>query len=288
MTERVLAVLLLVAPGCITEPDPHTSCGAPRPLSELQAIPHALTPWMTRDRLEIFFTAGTPPDYSSFGIYRATRTSITAAFDPPAVFHDHDADGDVFDPTLSDDENTLWYVKGSGVDGGYVYQVTRDARDGAFGPEQRVFDALGAIIHPTLTGDRLHVFYAQRVASKGFDLFTADRPSTDTDFDPGQPLDGINSVESETSPTIAGDGSTLYFSSVSFSSGADVAQHIQHLGFATAADGFATRKVLTPPTQLAGTEDLMGWIDPLQKTIVFSSNRTGGPGSDDSLWIYCE
>src|SRR5262249_13851547 len=56
-------------------------CGAPRALTELNTPNDEQGPWLSEDRLEIWFTSGTSG--TGYALFRARRATAGATFDPP-------------------------------------------------------------------------------------------------------------------------------------------------------------------------------------------------------------
>jgi hypothetical protein len=279
---RALALVPLTA--CLATPDPPT-CSGTKLLSEVSTTNEEFSPWLSDNRLELYFTG---PDGGP-SILWTSRSAPGLPFAAPTTLRLKTGGDDLFDPTLSSDGRTLWYVVGSGASGGKIMQATRDDT-GGFGDitsDVQVFPELGSVLHPTFTKDGLQVFYATRPGNN-FDLYSASRASTgDTMFTSITSLTSLDTSGDDSGATISEDGETLYFNSPRFGDAADQSANIGHIGFATRAGGFADPKPFPTIQRFEGAEDLLGSVSPDGRTVVFSSSRTGGIGLHD-IWIACQ
>ncbi len=285
MKLRALALASLGA--CVSTPD--RPCSPPRELTELTEAglsPPFFSPTLSRDRRNLFF--GSPNGCGARnGLWRAHRDDPVGTFSSPMCLIPSDATNDNFDPTLSSDGSTLWYVYGDGNSGGVIIQVQLAGTngDGNVTSTQPVFvPQFMKVLHPTFTDDLMHMYFVVTDGNGNHGLATASRGSAmEPQFDTMQPLDALNLTGTEAGTTILPDGSKLYFESRQF--GNDNADHI---GYATRAGQFADPKELASPHHVVGYGDDLGSIHPDDQTIVFESYRSTRDPMRPTLWLACE
>jgi len=165
---------------------------------------------------------------------------------------------------------------------------------------------------PHVTGDGLTVLFSTSRSGGlgGLDLFQGGRPDVDSAFTV-QPLANVNSADHDTSPSLTGDGITLYFESnrtLQLPAGdgpqqipprtivdaignpppGDTSGNMPEIDIwvatrASASDPFDSPFALGAPINESGAEDGDPFILPDNLTLYFSSDRSGGQGGRD-LW----
>jgi Tol biopolymer transport system component len=269
------AVLAACVAACVSEPARPT-CTEPRPLDEINDGHVEYAPRLSHDRKTLLFTAGAAAGGNT--VYFVHRDDTLGPFGPRNQFLDSIPGVDRFDPVLSSDGATLWYLEGSGITGGDIYQASIDSA-GKVGSASQVFPELGPVIHPTFTADMLQVFFSIEV-SGDHDLFTAKRKSTSAPFEPAIVLDMLNTGGDDDGASISPDGETLYFASPVLGDDGN-----PHLRYATRAGNFADPHPLPAVPDVAGTADSLGSVHDDGATVAFA--RSDGPFTSE-LWIACE
>jgi len=252
--------------------------GAPVELAELDSTTDELGPWMSDDRLEIWFSSKRS---GSTQLYHSRRTMPTSTFEPPALV-DLGIGGTGNDPFVTADRLTLWFVynpTGASIDDA-LYIATRASTSDQFASPQPVVELGSAYGQstPSLTAAELTVaFMSTRPGDPGNgDLYLATRASAMAQFDPPRPIVELNTPGAECCPSLAGDGSSLVYAS-------DVVTPGQQRIVVTARSGgtFQAPRLLDPmlsaPTGVENDPSLS--FD--GATLVFASTRTGGTGNSD-------
>lgn len=243
---------------------------APQPLIELNSAGTDAAPWLSEDRLEIWFES----DRRGFAnLYRAVRASADLAFDPPVEVpgFDHTTTYAEHAPALSDDGLTLWFSAGpiinTSVGPHDLYTATRATTGAVFGS----WDALMALNDPSffddspsLTADgNTIVFSSDRRGTT--DLYLATR--TDAGFGAPTRIEELTTNAVECCPAISTTGDSLLFARTNVIVQSD-----------RGATSFGPAVPILPTSTGAD-------LDPYQthdrRTLVFASNRTGGMGGFD-------
>jgi hypothetical protein len=168
----------LATPYTETRSTPATAFGAPQPVNELDSVASDAAPSITSDELTVVFDSSRSgnPD-----LYIATRSTPTAAFDPPQPIASLDTFGNETSPSISGDGNTLVFVSDRLEQG--VPRIVESFRvGGAFQPLHLLDPMLGVPgsveADPTLSRDGTTIVYSStRAGGLGsYDLFLAERP----------------------------------------------------------------------------------------------------------------
>lgn len=141
---------------------------------------------------------------SSTRIWMAARSAGTAAFDPPVLFFSIGSTP-VYDPTLSADQQTLYFQQGGLTTPARIRAASRTS--GSFGEPYDVpgLHAEGAEERdPFLASDRSIYF------SRGNDLYVG-RPDARGYI--VTRLDALNTSSAERNPVVTADGTRIFFSS---------------------------------------------------------------------------
>lgn len=86
-----------------------------------------VSPTLSSDALEIFYSALVSGSTTGFDVYHATRTATDQPFSPPALVPELQTAGDEVGNRLSQDGATLWLISNSYPAGGMnaIMYVTR-------------------------------------------------------------------------------------------------------------------------------------------------------------------
>jgi Tol biopolymer transport system component len=198
-----------------------------------------------------------------------------ARFGAPEIVGELDASiTDDDDPCLRIDQLEMFFSsERSGAE--RLYRATRSTLTDPFGAPQEIL-AFGFSDHgPCVSRDGLEVvFDSDETTSMGAkDLFALLRPSTVAAFAPPIHLPGPSSSENDVSPSLSGDGRTLWFASDRDQVSLDIYTATRvgsaPFGAATLVSSLSTPAVETDPFPWSET------------TIYFSSDRAGGAGGSD-------
>lgn len=154
-----------------------------------------------------------------------------------------------------------------------------DLRDCPFGTPERItgLGLAGSLWAPALSADGLTLYLAAVTSSE--DLYQATRAERGAVFSPAVALDTLNSAAGEGSPFPSADGLTLYF--YSSRSGGSGSRDLY-----AATRGSKTAPFLNPsllPNLNSGNFDHLPRLSADELTLIFTSERAGGPGSAN-LW----
>jgi hypothetical protein len=164
-----------------------------------------------RRGFDLVHDASPPADASPDG--SAPRCSSTARFGVPSLVPGaqlHTGDFE-FQPRLSPDERTMYFVRGDDMDVLDVFVATRASADAAFEPPVRVADLSVSGVreyYPAITGDGRTMYL-----SISDDVYVATRPDATGAFTPPTRVDSVSSSgQSDSGTYVLPDGSALYFS----------------------------------------------------------------------------
>lgn len=128
-------------------------------------------------------SSGGPSDGGSSGAINPGACKMDAPFDPPIeVVGLHMADTDEADPSLSDDELTIYFTRGAydgfGDRNSVLVRATRDDKSAAFVAKEEITDPLAkyGFKNPSISGDQLHMVFQKTVGSRQR-IYFAERPT---------------------------------------------------------------------------------------------------------------
>ncbi|MBL0214123.1 MAG: PD40 domain-containing protein [Myxococcales bacterium] len=253
------------------------SFGVPQQLASVNSPSTDWGPWLSEDRLELLFGSDRS---GTIGIYSASRTSSTSAFDAPILRPDLPLGCD--DPFQSGDGLSIWCEGPSATMGTDLYVMTRPDRAAAFGPPQRVDDLSSSADDDSLefSGDGLHALFASSRAGTigSLDLFEARRVTTTAGWNTPVRLATLATPVLDCCPSATDDASMLLFSSGAFPS-LKVYQTMR------IGDVFQPPELFMPTMLGSDGSEADAYITRDGKTIVFSSTRSGGLGGFDLYLI---
>lgn len=279
------ALVATACTGCLSlgEPPP-PECVAPRAIAELNTSAREASPFLSPDRLEIWFSSDRG---GNLHLVHAKRENLGETFSDTVDVSDLGITGSTFDPFLERDGLTMWFSKLDSAAGAeaQLYRARRSMRGTArFAMAEPV--NLGAGQHPTMTADGLTLYFSRR-SGGSHSIFRAARSSTDDEFDTPEELTEIRGAElaagNLVTPTISPDGDRLVFSY----SSTDAPPY--RLYESDRLDGTfepATVEVDTA-AMIPGNSDEDPAFHAGGETIVFASNR-GAPGASLDVFIACE
>lgn len=258
-----------------TEPCPLGPFSTPRSLVEINTAGTDARPVLSPDRLTIWFET----DVAGVDrIMRAVRPAVDAPFGA-AENVPIPLPGAVADPFISDDGLTLWFSY-SDIDPDHfdLYVVTRATTHDDFTDPQplTVLNSTAADYAPSTTSDGLEmVFNSYRGVDD--DLYLSRRMTTTDPWGAPQRIDGVRSDKTECCPSVSADGDLIVFAS----DVQDPGSTESIFQAARAGDGYANPTPI-PETHVFGDGgDTQPSLSRDRKTIVFSSDRSGGQGFFD-------
>jgi Tol biopolymer transport system component len=240
----------------------------PRPLVEVNSPSIDWGPWLSPDKLELWFSSDRTGNLT---IFRAQRASTTAAFDPPIAV-DLGLSGDSDDPFITADGLSLYITNNSSALTLFdLYVLTRPTSADPFtNPNELVplnsnqFDQ-----GPSLTADALTlVFDSTRAGTT--DLYIATRASTNDPFGAPSPISQLDSSNDECCAMVSPTGDSVIYADDQGS------PNLHHIYQATKInDAYGSPTLLDPNLVGASGQEVDPRITPDGTTIVFGSNRNG-------------
>jgi OOP family OmpA-OmpF porin len=205
-----------------------------------------------------------------------------AVFGPPRLLDGVNSSSSEINAQLSPDELTIYVASSRG--GTYdLYAATRATRAGSFGAPGALENLNSASRNeegPSISSDGLTLYFASnRNGATGpeFDLFVTTRISSAADFPAPMEVAMVNSAATDSTPSLAADGLTLYFTST-------------RLGVAKIfrASRSSASSAFSAPSEIAelSVEDQDAdspVVSADQRSIYFSSSRPGTQGASD-IW----
>ena len=179
-------------------------------------------PSLSYDGNRIYFTAFIKGVTTSEDIFYADRLSNTQWDEPRNIGHPVNTEGYEGFPSISADGNSLYFMRGNFIEpidektneNCFEIYVAHKKPDGTWGEPEKLPDQInvGCVRDPRIMADnRTLIFSAIVPKGKGkYDLFQS-RKNADGTWTEARPLDFINSVENDQSPTISAVGDIMYF-----------------------------------------------------------------------------
>ena len=202
----------------MTTRTPGGDWGAPVPLPSPINGPYADSgPSLSTDGLSLYFGSNRFGSYGSYDLYVTTRKSKDAPWGPP-VNLGPTVNGPSYDnhPSISADGLSLYFD--SARPGGLGYDVWVTKRKTVNSPWETPVNLGWAIndvsieLSPCIFTDNLVLFFDSRFVDR--DIWMARRRTLDEPWEPAVPLDPpVNTWDFDTDPSVAADGSMLYFGS---------------------------------------------------------------------------
>lgn len=183
--------------------------GTPQQVSvDLTDFTHAGGATVTGDALTLYVHARYPDEESQ--IMRATRGDASEPFGALAPVVALQSDVAAFDPSISEDGNTIYFSRWDNDAPSEIYMAEKDGAD--FGAPIKVSNVndLAWDSGPFATSDGLWLFFDSRRAGTP-DLYAAKRNSPDAEFDPPVALAKLNTANHEARPTVSEDVLEIFF-----------------------------------------------------------------------------
>jgi Tol biopolymer transport system component len=246
-----------------------TAWSTPRELSELNSTADEFGPWISEDRLEIVYS-------SASVLYRARRASDTAMFGPGMMIP-VPVGGGVDDPFQSDDGLSLYYEHTPDIAMHFDLQLaTRPDTTSEFSL-QRALDELNSTSGDSaaaVTADELTIYFTSDRDSN-MHMYRATRSSRGALFDPPAPIAELNATSFSCCPSPSADGSRMVYATDQLTPTKITLVQSQLVG------GTYTAPVLLDPMFSSNGDEVDPTLTRDGRTLVFTSNRTGGTGNYD-------
>ncbi len=183
---------------------------APAPVAELNdPAAKDQDPSLTDDELELFFFSDRGGNED---IWRATRASVDAPWDPPTPVPELNSDKLDQNPAISRDGLRIWFSSSRDPRG--IYFASRPSRDEPFGvPELIPIDAGSTdyfVIAPSVDVTELRMAISIGTGATR-DLYEIVRPSLTGSWSAPALLSGANGTNAESSPFLIDDGREFLF-----------------------------------------------------------------------------
>ena len=224
---------------------------------------------LTGDTLEIFFTRGGD-------LWTASRAAPGQPWSAPAPVTAVNSASSETTAEVADDGLTLWFASdrpgGAGMTD--IYVSLRAARGAPWGVPVRVVELCSANADWSATpgaGGLTMVVVSDRPGMGSNDLYWTARPSAGTPWAPPAPLDAVNTPSADGDPWLDATGTVLYFSSdrPGGLGGRDLWRAVRP----DVASPFGAPAPVAELNTVAA--DRNPWLSPDQRTIWFSSDRSG-------------
>ena len=273
------------ADGADAEPpplcNPLKDFGAPTPLDSINTPEEDGAARLSEDELTIYIDGLRAAEGASFGIWYATRTTLTDSFGPlqkfPSVDNSIDSAQDEYAPNVTADGLTLVFErKNLTTQNSDIYIATRAKKTDPFGPVSSVggLNTTDYEGNPFVRGDTNRLWHVRKPSVNNIDISVATNvPGT------GYVISSVvQNAAYDGSPVVSYNGLTLYFSS-------------DRPGAANAGTNIwvATRGALTDPfgepvpikPVNSDANEYPGWISRDGCRLYFVSTRPGGKGNQD-------
>lgn len=247
----------------------------PTSIRELNTRMTEFEPSLRQDGLELFFTSDRLGN--GYRVFHSVRTTTESQWGAPAMVAEISTTPDTAGPMLSTDGLTIYYhASRPGGKGSYdIYRATRPDWNSPFGPsveEERINTDQGEW-QPYLAADGLVMFFSSiRPGGLGdMDTWYATRSSQDSPWGGAVNYAAANSAQRDYDPFLSFDGKEFYADS-------------ERLG---QSDLWLIRNPgvhafpLNVSSVNAGTDDQSPFLSPDFLSMLFASNRPGGPGGED-------
>ena len=245
--------------------------GAAQVLANVNTTGDEYGAWLSADGLELVFTSNRTGNRD---LYRATRSAITAAFDPPTSIAEVSTAANEDDAYVTPDGKELWFNRTSGT----LITIFRATRQGATGP----FGAPAAVPGvnqggitsegPFLTRDGLTIYFDSDRGGTA-EIYRATRATTAADFGNVTRVVAMTPPKRAMSPELAADG-VLFFQTDAFTTRNALASAAPDGGGGFLPPGIAQLSNGT-------TSEADPAFSPDGQTLIFGSTRAGGPGGYD-------
>lgn len=195
-----------------TRTAPYTPFGAATQVLELANASTDAGPCARFDDLEIIYYSSRVGGAGSSDLWRATRASTTAPFNPPTPITELNSSGAEGAGSLTGDGLTIFYQRSSDI-----YTATRPSLASPFGVPVPVPELNSTAIErePHVSPDGLTIFFTSSVAGGvgGNDTWMATRLSTGAPFGTPQNVAGLNSTLPDVAPSFAQYWDEVFFTS---------------------------------------------------------------------------
>ena len=258
--------------------DGTVSIAAPAELASLSTTGSERDPWISRDRLTLYYGVH-PLAGGTSDIYRARRTATDQPFGgATALVNLNRSDADESRAALTPDEKMLVLASNRATGGTFdIYIITRPDTGVDFGsPDTSHLNNVNAgtasNFDPFLTPDGLRLYVAPLPGGSFQHIFVATRPNTNTDFTGLAQVPGLTSQSTDADPALSLDERIMLFSSTR--NGGTGKTDLWYATRQSTTVNFGTPKLVPGVNSTSDDGDPMLSADGCE--LYFSSTRTGG------------
>jgi Tol biopolymer transport system component len=257
--------------------------GAPVQITEVNSATQDSDPALTGDMLEMYFDSDRP-GLGTSDIWRATRSSVDAPWDPPMLVSELDTASFDGAPGITTDGLVMLFTsdRPGGLGGFDLWQSSRASRADAWATPALVAELSSNKddSNPQPSPDGLVVWFSStRGGATARQLYRATRPTTGSPWSTPievTELDIAPDVTSE-APWFSSDELDVFFASNR--AGGAGANDVWHAARANAGVPFDAPTPVVELNSPVGEND--PWLSPDRHVIVYSSKR----GGDDNLYM---
>ena len=189
------------------------------PIPELNAAGTSnWSPTLSTDELYLVFASSRPGGFGGYDLYESSRPSVLAPWSPPVNLGVLNSTSDDYEPNLSIDGLTLFFVstRAGGIGPSDIYVSTRPTTAAPWSPPANLgapVNAAGIVNDdPYLTENQLTLFFTATGVG-GADVWSATRPAVALPFGAPAVFAPASSTSFDHSPAVEGNGDVLFFSS---------------------------------------------------------------------------
>jgi hypothetical protein len=237
--------------------------------------------WFSADLLTIYYASSLNPN-ADRNIYSATRSSPTGAFSGAAPM------GGSLNTTAGEDrpvvtaDGLTMFLETTATGTVDIHVATRTDPSANFGAHTQVAivnDTTMVDWNPWLSADGLTLYFGSNRGGN-YDLYRTTRASAASQFAQPTAVGELNSTSDDYTPVLSADGLEIFFAS--YRAGHNN-NDIWRATRSTATDGFGSPQLVT---ELNGdtTDEYVTWVSPNRCSVLFTSTRSGGSGSQD-IWL---
>lgn len=244
--------------------------GPPVRITALSSAGHEQEPTFPSDRLEVYFRRGVEPNGGD--LFRSTRATIDAAWDPPAAVTELNTASHEYTPGISPDGLTIWF--GSNRAGGIgltdIWVSTRTDRGSPWSPPMLVpgINTTSDDLTPAVSADGSVLMLTSKLPGQP-DVYAAMRASATT-WNPPQPVVELNTPSADGSARLWAAMLAVVFDSNRSGTGR------YDLWMATRTSLTSSFADLVELTELNSPDiDWDPWISEDGRYLMFGSDRSG-------------
>jgi hypothetical protein len=250
--------------------DPAAPFGAPTPVAGLDSELDDQGARLTPDELTVVFARARTNGTTD--LYMASRATIDAAFDTPALLGTINSVNSELWPTLSPDALLLLFDTNRATQTYHVYISKRGSADAAFGPPTASVALADGDAQPLLANATALYFASSTRPGLGMgDIWRVDIDSTGATGMPAAVIGDVNSAGNEAAPAATADERVMAFARDG---------DIYLTSRSSTSDGFGTAMPIAGLAEM-DVNEAPTWISPDGCHLYMQSDAAGGMGGLD-------